>query len=143
MWQILDDLYLGDELDAQKKDWLKDYAITHILNCAAEVSCYYPKSFQYLHLELYDPDSAFIDYISDICHFIDEGRKSGSVLVHCRKGLNRSPSAILAYLRHLGFNLDQAMKLLEDGVNEGKLFIAPSDFFLDQIQEYFDLKDSL
>jgi hypothetical protein len=33
------------------------------------------------------------------------------------------------------------MQLLEDGVNEGKHFIPPSDFFLEQIQEYFDLKD--
>jgi len=138
---ISEDLYLGDELDAHRKDWLKDYGITHILNCAAEATCHFPRDFQYLHLELYDPDSAFIDYISDICEFIDKGRESGSVLVHCRKGLNRSPSAILAYLRHLGFNADQAMQLLEDGVNEGKHFIPPSDFFLEQIQEYFDLKD--
>lgn len=140
MWQILEDLYLGDELDAYKKDWLKDYGVTHILNCAAEVNCPYPRDFRYLHLELYDPDAAFIDYIADICDFIDEGRDRGMVMVHCRKGLNRSPSAIIAYLRHLGFNAAQAMQLLEEGVNEGKNFMPPVDFFLEQIEEYFELE---
>ena len=61
--------------------------------------------------------------------FIDSARAKGRVLVHCRKGLSRSPSMIMAYLGHLGFRFDQA---LEHMLRRADIF--PHSYFLRQLQ---------
>jgi protein phosphatase slingshot len=137
MWRIIRDLYLGDELDARDRDSLEECGITHVLNCAYEVPCRFPGDFSYLHLELSDPDLAFADYIPDFCEFIDSGRQEGAVLVHCRMGLSRSPATILAYLCHLGMDLNRGIDLLKAGVKKEDNFILPSEVFLEQIRDYF------
>ncbi len=118
MWRIVRNLYLGDEQDAHNRFLLDQYRITHILNCAAEVKCPFRRDFEYLRLELRDPDPAFADCISEICDFIHAGRRQGAVMVHCRMGMSRSPAAILAYLCQRGKTLRQAMYIVKKGVGE-------------------------
>jgi protein-tyrosine phosphatase len=132
-------LYLGDAQDANNRFILDHLGITHILNCAAEVPCAFPGSFRYLHLELNDPDPAFIDHIEEICKFIRRGRRRGAVLVHCRMGYSRSPAAILAYLCHRGRTLPQGMRLVKKAVHEDDGFTEPHEVFLDQLRDYFEL----
>ncbi len=138
MWRVIRRLYLGDRFDAQNRFLLNDCRITHILNCAFEVPCSYPRGYIYLHLELNDPDPAFLDHIPEMCAFIDEGRKQGAVLVHCSKGLSRSPAAILAYLLHRGKNYRQAMRILRRAVGEEDDFIEPGEVFLEQIRDFYE-----
>ena len=139
MWPILPRLYLGDQQDARDRTLLRARRITHVLNCAFEVPCYFPRRIQYLHLGLADPDYAFAERIPEICEFLDSARRTGRALVHCHMGISRSPSAILAYLRHRGHSLDEAVALLRTGVGEEEdEFHLPHEAFLDQIREYFD-----
>lgn len=137
MNQILPELYLGDELDSRDRETLAEYGITHIVNCAYEVPSPFSRLFIYLNLELSDPDYAFHYCIPDFCEFIDAGRQQGAVLVHCRMGLSRSPATILAYLCHLGLNLDDAIAQLKQAVRRGDDFILPAELFLEQIRDYF------
>jgi hypothetical protein len=141
MWRIIDRLYLGDEQDAHNRALLGDCGVTHVLNCAAEVACPFRGGFRYLHLELRDPDPAFIDHIPAIVEFIHAGRRRGAVMVHCRMGLSRSPSAILAYLCHRGRGLRRGMTLLRRRVGEEDDFIEPHEIFLEQLRDYFDLDE--
>jgi len=137
MYKILPELYLGDELDSRDRERLEEYGITHIVNCAYEVSSPFSRYFIYLNLELSDPDHAFHYCIPDFCEFIDAGRQEGAVLVHCRMGLSRSPATILAYLCHLGISLDEAIEIVKQGVQRGDDFILPAELFLEQIRDYF------
>jgi protein-tyrosine phosphatase len=141
MWRILPNLYLGDEQDASSRALLEQLGITHILNCASEVPCAFPRGFRYLHLELTDPDPAFADHIPDMCRFIRAGRRRGAVLVHCRMGLSRSPAAILAYLCSRGRTLGQGFRLLRKGVREEEEFVEPHEVFLEQLRDYFELEE--
>jgi protein-tyrosine phosphatase len=140
MRRIIRGLYLGDCRDAHDKDMLQGIGITHILNCAENVPCWYRRDFRYLHLPLTDPDPEFHEYIEPLCRFICRGRRRGAVLVHCRAGLSRSPSAILAYLCHRGKTLDEALEILRQGVGEtSENFIEPDHSFLEQIEVHFEL----
>lgn len=137
IYQILPELYLGDELASRDRELLEEYGITHIVNCAYEVPSPFSRTFTYLNLELSDPDYAFHYCIADFCGFIDLGRREGAVLVHCRMGLSRSPATILAYLCYLGSSLNEAIEILKGGVGRGDDFILPAELFLEQIRDYF------
>ena len=139
MWRIVKNLYLGDWKDAHDRDLLIRTGVTHVLNCAEEVPCWHPEDFTYCHLQLTDPDPEFHEYIEGLCRFIRRGRKKGGVLVHCRAGWSRSPSAVLAYLCSRGQTLAEALELLRLRVGEeNKSFVEPDASFLEQIELYFD-----
>jgi hypothetical protein len=139
VWRIVSRLYLGDRKDARDRDMLAGVGITHIVNCAEEVPCWYRKDFRYFHLKLTDPDPEFHEYIETCSKFIHRGRKAGAVLVHCAAGLSRSPSVILAYLCWRGKSLEDALEVLRRGVGEANQeFIEPDASFLEQIDVYFE-----
>jgi protein-tyrosine phosphatase len=129
MRAIFCDLYLGDRHDAANLSLLREHQITHIVNCAIHLEDPFPEEFTYLSLALEDPDERFGEVIPESNLFIDRGRERGRVLVHCRKGLSRSPSIIMAYLGHLGFRFDQA---LEHMLLRADIF--PHSYFLRQLQ---------
>ncbi len=142
MWRIAINLYLGDRHDAYDKPLLLDLGITHVLNCAREVPCWYRGTFRYLHLRMTDPDPEFQGHIRRLCRFIHRGRKRGAVLVHCAAGLSRSPAAILAYLCWRGRTLDDALRLLSRRVGEGDgSFIEPDPRLLEMIEDYFEERE--
>lgn len=128
MWLVWDSLFLGDAEDTASLDTLRRDKITHIVNCAYELPCYFPYDFEYIELKLYDPDPAFIRAIEPACKFIDIGREEGNVLVHCAAAVSRSPSVILGYFCHLGYSLEQACELLAERIPTG-----PHPSFLEQL----------
>lgn len=139
MWRIARGLYLGDRKDARDLVLLRGQSITHIVNCAVELPCWYRQELRYLELRLHDPDDRFHDCIKRFCRFIDRGRGSGGVLVHCVAGLSRSPSVILAYLCWRGKSLEEALKILQRSIGESdQEFIVPDSTFLEQIEAYFE-----
>ncbi len=142
MWRIIPRLYLGDRFDAQNRFLLESVGITHIVNCAVELPCYFRRDFRYLHLKLDDPDPAFQDKIPRIRRFIRGGRRAGQVLVHCSMGISRSPSAILAYLCQRGRTLEEGIKILQKGVGEEEGFLEPNEAFLEQLREFLDASDA-
>lgn len=138
MWRIRRNLFLGDIYTARDRACLEQAGVTHVLNCAAEVPCYHRRQFRYLHVKLTDPDPEFHEVIEPICRFIRRGRRAGGVLVHCRAGLSRSPSAILAYLRGRGATMERALEILRRGTGESLAdFIEPDASFLEQIEVHF------
>lgn len=142
VWQIARNLYLGDRKDAHDRDLLTRVGVTHVVNCAAEVPCWYHRDFRYLRLPLTDPDPEFHESIETFCRFIHRGRRAGGVLVHCAAGLSRSPSVVLAYLVWRGKPLDAALERLRRRVGESdRGFIEPDASFLEQIEIHFEERE--
>lgn len=135
MWQVLDELFLGDRDDAGDLKLLKTAGITHIVNCAEELPCRFPQEFCYLHLRMKDPDTGFQALIPSLCQFVDDATITGKVLIHCSAGVSRSSSAVLAYLCHRGETLHEAALRLRKAV-----LTAPDPLFLDQLAGYLRLR---
>lgn len=68
-------LYLGNSVAAANKQLLLDLGVTHVLNMAHEIACFYPNNFKYKHVEIYDQPHVDIQKHFDACHeFIDDAK---------------------------------------------------------------------
>ena len=134
--QILNWLYLGTFINACDIDELKRNNITYILNCANECNnTKLPESKKQLHLKINDSEKfKIIDYFEKANNFIHKCKKEGSnILVHCKFGISRSPSFIIAYLiKYCKLTVDKALKF----VNLKRLQIKPNKGFMEQLYLY-------
>jgi predicted protein tyrosine phosphatase len=132
VWTIRNRLFLGQETEALDRSALQGEGITHVLNCAREIPCPFGDDFEYLHLAFSDPDVSFESQIDAACRFVEFGRQRGSVLVHCRGAVSRSPAVVLAFLCQDGL-------LLRDAAEElGRIVpTRPNGLFLQQIASHF------
>ncbi|WOK96786.1 dual specificity protein phosphatase 12 [Canna indica] len=81
-------------------------------------------------------DEDLLDYLDVCLDFIDQGRKEGSVLVHCFAGVSRSAAVILAYL------MRTEQKSMEDALESLREIcepVCPNDGFLDQLSLFEEM----
>eukprot|EP00929_Paragymnodinium_shiwhaense_P109498 TRINITY_DN75964_c0_g1_i1.p1 TRINITY_DN75964_c0_g1~~TRINITY_DN75964_c0_g1_i1.p1 ORF type:complete len:791 (+),score=110.12 TRINITY_DN75964_c0_g1_i1:145-2517(+) len=100
--EIIDkSLYLGSYQVACDLELLRRHQITHIVNTAGDVcESHFPDTFTYLTYFLKDTNNEDIQLLFyrtlDFIHSATS--QGGRVLVHCREGVSRSSTMILAYL---------------------------------------------
>ena len=95
---IIDNIYLGDFRTADNIDMLRQYNITHIINCAFNLPNKYPEQITYKRLDLRDePDQPIIERLEEAYQFIKEN-KDKNIFVHCVFGKSRSSSVVIFYI---------------------------------------------
>lgn len=116
---IIPRLYVGNVDAARNRALLKHYHITHIVDAAAELPCYFPRDFHYLELKLMDQPvgeslkNAVLKAYNFISHALANG---GVVLVHCAAGISRSTSTVIFYLMNkFMIPYEQALRICRKG----------------------------
>ncbi|KAI7801852.1 protein phosphatase Slingshot homolog 3 [Triplophysa rosa] len=133
--RILDYLYLGSEWNAANFEELHKNNVGYILNVTMEIDNFFPESFTYLNVRVYDVESTdLLSHWKNTYMFISEARKNGqAVLVHCKMGVSRSASTVMAFLmKHQGWTLEHAL----NHVRERRPIVQPNEGFLKQLQTY-------
>ncbi|XP_076473112.1 LOW QUALITY PROTEIN: uncharacterized protein LOC143302355 [Babylonia areolata] len=133
--RILDFLYLGSEWNASNLEELQQLGIKYILNITREIDNFFTGMFQYCNVRLYDQeDSELMKHWLKTYKFINRAKKHGSkVLVHCKMGISRSASTVIAYLmKENQWSLDEAFAF----VKERRSCIRPNKGFMEQLQTY-------
>ncbi|OAF67497.1 hypothetical protein A3Q56_04777 [Intoshia linei] len=133
--QILPYLYLGTEMNACNYHELKELNITHILNMTVEIDNFYPFEFNYKNIRVLDiPTSTLLDKWHHTFCFIEDVRKNnGAVLVHCKMGISRSASTVIAYLmKYKSISMNEATEF----VKNKRSIIQPNKGFNKQLQIY-------
>ncbi|KAI4873801.1 hypothetical protein NFI96_008520 [Prochilodus magdalenae] len=133
--KILDYLYLGSEWNAANFDELQKNNVGYILNVTMEIDNFFPEAFTYMNVRVYDVEATdLLSHWNSTYRFISEARKNGqAVLVHCKMGVSRSASTVIAFLmKQQGWTLDHAL----NHVRERRPIVQPNEGFLRQLQTY-------
>ncbi|KAI0977878.1 hypothetical protein GJ496_001893 [Pomphorhynchus laevis] len=138
--RILSHLYLGDGRTATDLNVLKRLGITHVLNAAqgsmlgqvaTNATYYYHFNIDFFGIPALDSlNFNMMPYFESAADFIDSAiRKRGTVYVHCKVGVSRSASIVLAYLMiKKQMTLENAIKYVQS-----KRMICPNENFLAQL----------
>ncbi|XP_034037047.1 protein phosphatase Slingshot homolog 3 isoform X1 [Thalassophryne amazonica] len=133
--KIFDYLYLGSEWNAANFEEMQKNNIGYILNVTREIDNFFPESFTYMNVRVYDVEATdLLSHWTDTYNFINTARESGqAVLVHCKMGVSRSASTVIAYaMKQQHWSLDVALAY----VSEHRPIIKPNEGFMKQLQTY-------
>jgi protein-tyrosine phosphatase len=129
---IHDHIYLGDFRAADNLNLLQDNNVTHIINCAHGLPNQFQNDIDYLELHLHDIQSQDLtEAIEKSMEFMKNAKSN--VFVHCKQGVSRSASIVIAYL--ITFNkmtFDEAFEY----VNSKRKVVLPNPGFEMQLREY-------
>ncbi|XP_063145106.1 protein phosphatase Slingshot homolog 3 isoform X2 [Candoia aspera] len=139
--KIFDYLYLGSEWNAANLEELQKNRVSHILNVTREIDNFFPEHFTYMNVRIYDEEaSQLLPYWKETYSFISAARIQGSrVLVHCKMGVSRSGSTVIAYaMKEYGWSLERAL----GHVRERRPIVHPNPGFMRQLELYQGILDA-
>lgn len=139
--EIFEYLYLGSEWNASNLEELKFNGVGHILNVTREIDNFFPGMFDYSNIRVYDDETTqMLQYWDKTYKYIAKVKNKGSkVLVHCKMGISRSASVVIAYvMKAYDWNLNKALEFVKNKRN----CIKPNSGFLKQLEIYQGILDA-
>lgn len=103
------------------------------MTVANDIDPEYPSDCHYKIVNIDDwHEENLAKHFEECFLFIDEGLKSGGILVHCMAGISRGPAIVIGYLMHRKrMNLKDAYML----VKQKRPIIKPNQGFIDQLRD--------
>ena len=98
--------------------------------------------FNYLNVRVYDDEKTdLLKHWDDTFKYISKAKKEGSkVLVHCKMGVSRSASVVIAYaMKAYNWDFSQALRHVKNRRN----CIKPNNSFLLQLETYQGILDAM
>ena len=132
---IIDNIYLGDFRTADNIDMLRQYNITHIINCAFNLPNRFPEQITYKRLDLRDePDQPILERLEEAYQFIKEN-KDKNIFVHCVFGKSRSASVVIFYvMKEKKMNFQDAKNFVKNIRN----IVEPNSGFESELNRYYE-----
>ncbi|XP_019762872.2 protein phosphatase Slingshot isoform X2 [Dendroctonus ponderosae] len=140
--EIFDHVYLGSEWNASNYEELQRNEVRHILNVTREIDNFFPGTFDYLNVRVYDDEKTdLLKHWDDTFKYITKAKNEGSkVLVHCKMGISRSASVVIAYaMKAYNWDFNKALH----HVKEKRTCIKPNTNFLAQLETYQGILDAM
>ncbi|VDM59854.1 unnamed protein product [Angiostrongylus costaricensis] len=128
-------LLLGTEWNASNWEELNQNNVSYILNMTREVDNFFPMHFKYVKISVSDEASTNLLNNWNLTYsFIKEAKELGKVcLVHCKKGISRSSSTVIAYaMKEYGWSLEHALAYVKKRRN----CITPNKGFMEQLHTF-------
>ncbi|KAL5282938.1 SSH3 family protein [Megaselia abdita] len=140
--KIFDHVYLGSEWNASNFEELQKNGVRHIINVTREIDNFFPGIFNYFNIRVYDDDKTnLLKYWDNTYKYITRAKSEGSkVLVHCKMGVSRSASVVIAYaMKAYNWNFNLAL----EHVKKQRSCIKPNKNFLAQLETYNGMLDAM
>ena len=128
-------LYLSGEHFAQRRDAMEALGIKRVVACGCDA--HHAGAFAYLEVRLRDAANAKVaPHLGRAADFVAAGLREGSVLVHCKAGVCRSATLVMAYLlrhrRDVANSVGEALAV----VRAARRCAAPRETFLCELERF-------
>lgn len=133
--KIFDHVYLGSEWNASNLEELQRNGVRHILNVTREIDNFFPGMFDYFNVRVYDDEKTnLLKHWDNTFKYITQAKNDGSkVLVHCKMGVSRSASVVIAYaMKAYGLSYREAF----EHVKQNRSCVKPNKNFVSQLETY-------
>lgn len=133
--KILDHLYVGAEDVPAQSNLLRSLNITHVVNAQCVARYQHGQEPEYVQLNCRDDvDEKILSKFEQAFNVIDDARKKGAAcVVHCRNGMSRSATIVIAYLmRAKGWSLIDSFRF----VRERRPCVSPNPGFMRQLAQF-------
>ena len=131
---IIDNIYLGGNDAASDENYLKQYNITTVINCAEEIVSVY-KDIKLLELNLYDSFNQPLFPKFEVAYKFIKKNSKNNILIHCALGVSRSASLVAFYMmKEKGWDYDTCYNYMK----ERRPIVNPNSNFVEQLREYYD-----
>ncbi|KAH8383509.1 hypothetical protein KR009_009005, partial [Drosophila setifemur] len=140
--KIFEHVYLGSEWNASNLEELQKNGVRHILNVTREIDNFFPGTFEYFNVRVYDDEKTnLLKHWDSTFRYISRAKAEGSkVLVHCKMGVSRSASVVIAYaMKAYQWEFQQAL----EHVKKRRSCIKPNKNFLSQLETYSGMLDAM
>ncbi|XP_075220500.1 protein phosphatase Slingshot isoform X3 [Lycorma delicatula] len=140
--EIFPHVYLGSEWNASNLEELNKNGVCHILNVTREIDNFFPGMFDYLNVRVYDDEKTdLLKHWDNTFKYITKAKDEGSkVLVHCKMGVSRSASVVIAYaMKAYNWDLKKALEYVQKKRN----CIKPNSSFISQLETYQGILDAM
>uniref|UniRef100_A0A1A9X1T2 protein-serine/threonine phosphatase n=1 Tax=Glossina brevipalpis TaxID=37001 RepID=A0A1A9X1T2_9MUSC len=140
--EIFEHVYLGSEWNASNLEELQKNGVRHILNVTREIDNFFPGMFDYLNVRVYDDEKTnLLKHWDNTYRYITRAKSEGSkVLVHCKMGVSRSASVVIAYaMKAYNWEFQKALQHVKGRRN----CIKPNKNFLNQLETYRGMLDAM
>uniref|UniRef100_A0A3B4ZZJ1 Protein phosphatase Slingshot homolog 1 n=1 Tax=Stegastes partitus TaxID=144197 RepID=A0A3B4ZZJ1_9TELE len=136
---IFDHVYLGSEWNASNLEELQE-TVGYILNVTREIDNFFPGTFSYHNIRVYDEEATdLLAHWNDTYNFIVKAKNHSKCLVHCKMGVSRSASTVIAYaMKEYGWSLEKAYNF----VKQKRSITRPNPGFMRQLAEYEGILDA-
>jgi hypothetical protein len=101
--KIWERLYLGSLKDAAQLARSNPRRIATVITLCRQKAAPRASKITYIHIPISDAAPISAQKLEDILYAIAIGVRRGSVLVHCREGLSRSPILVAAWMDRCGY----------------------------------------
>ncbi|MBD3328798.1 protein phosphatase [Candidatus Peregrinibacteria bacterium] len=123
-------VYLGGAFTQRKIKLLKKWGITAVVSMRMVTP---PVGIKTLHLPTRDYHAPTDEDLITGVEFIEkEVKNGGKVYVHCRAGVGRGPTMVIAYLISTGYTLSEAIELIKKVRN----FINPTEEQMESLRMF-------
>jgi atypical dual specificity phosphatase len=131
--KITDRIYLGNIGGAQNKNFFNKNNIGYVINLANQS---YPRqnNVEYLDIDISDsPNTDIKHFFPQIINFFNKGLQSNkNIYIHCRAGVSRSTTGLIAFLMSKGLTMKDAVNYVISKRN----IIEPNAGFWIQLMIY-------
>ena len=131
---IIDNIYLGDSEAASNEEYLKEYNISTVVNCAESLTSEY-KELKFMELRLYDIYEQNLFPKFNVAYKYIKLHSKNNILIHCVAGMSRSASLVIFYMmKEKGWDYDTCYRY----VKERRPIIEPNGGFEAQLRDYYE-----